>query len=317
MNQKLKQLDIEKILFWDLECVREHETLDPNSEEYSLFEQKTRDKEKDQMLSQQDVIKLYKQKGALYPTHNKIVCISMAFVHKGIINVRSIIGEQKFIVKEFCAVLNKNYIPCGYNIVGFDFPILRQKIFKEGLINLLPERFNDSNKKEWAFVEYNREVNIVDLMLYLKGTYFHNQSLAEACYLAGIPSPKNDEITGAEVSEYYYKGKLDDIRKYCERDVVATVNLFLKMQGEDIIDNITYKDPLESLNGTVTESNPLFDSIKSEGSISKTNQEKITMASKTLTADERQNLVLILKSCLGNREMSVSETKFLNSIWKN
>ena len=42
MNQKIKNLDIEKILFWDLESVRANKELVPDSEEYNLYEHKTR-----------------------------------------------------------------------------------------------------------------------------------------------------------------------------------------------------------------------------------------------------------------------------------
>ena len=39
MNQKIKNLDLEKILFWDLECVRAQKELIPDTEEYHLYEQ--------------------------------------------------------------------------------------------------------------------------------------------------------------------------------------------------------------------------------------------------------------------------------------
>jgi 3'-5' exonuclease len=317
MNQRLKQVDVEKVLFWDLECVRETDNLEPDSEAYNLFEYKNRNKETDEVLPQQEVLELYKRKAALSPTHSKIVCISMGYVRSGKITVRSITGPQKFIIKEFCAILAKNFIPCGYNIIGFDFPVFRQKAFKEGMSNMIPERFNDSNKKEWAFTEYNKETNVVDLMLYLKGTYFYNQSLSEACYLAGIPSPKNGGIDGSQVSDFFYAGKLNEIREYCERDVVSTVQLFLKMQGEEMIDNVEFGEPLTSIEDNISTENPLFDNIKLNGKISTKDEAKINEVTKTLTADERQNLVLILKACLGNREYTEKETKFFNSIWKS
>lgn len=238
MNSKLKELDIEKMLFWDLECVREFEELLPDSEAYHLYEQKIRNRETDEYPTQEEVIEHYKKKAALSPTHNKIICISMAVVSKGIVYVKSITGEQKDIIRQFCEVLQKGYIPCGFNIVGFDFPVFRQKAFKEGLIESIPEKFNDAAKKEWAFTEIKYETNIVDLMLYLKGTYFYNQSLAEACYLAGISSPKNDNIEGSKVSEIFYLEGVDRIAKYCERDVVACVHLFQRMRNEGLINEV-------------------------------------------------------------------------------
>lgn len=241
MNQKLKSLDIEKMLFWDIETVRGQEKLEIGSEEYNLYRQKTRDRDTDDFLKDHLLLEEYERKGALNPTLNKIVCISMAVVSKGRIIVKSFSGTQKEIVEKFLGVLQNGYMPCGWNIVGFDFPVLRQKAFKEGLLHLLPERFNDAGKKEWAFTEVKYETNVVDLMLFMKGTYFYSQSLAEACYLAGIPSPKNDNIEGSKVSQVYYSEGVDRIVEYCERDVVSCVQLFQAMRGEALFTEVVKK----------------------------------------------------------------------------
>jgi len=51
----------------------------------------------------------------------------------------------------------------------------------------------------------------------------------------GIPSPK-DGIDGSMVADVYYKEKnIERIVKYCEKDVFATAQLFLKFKGEDLI----------------------------------------------------------------------------------
>ena len=245
MNQKIKNLDIEKILFWDLESVRANKELVPDSEEYNLYEHKTRNKETDEVLPQAEVIELYRKKAALDRTYNKIVCISMAYIAGGKINVKSITGSQKDIIKEFSIVLGKGFIPCGWNLVGFDFPVLRTKAFEEGVFDYAPEKFNDAGKKEWAITEIKYEVNIIDLMLLAKGTSYSNSSLAECCYTAKIPSPKNDGIEGSQVSEVYYNEGIERIQKYCERDVVSCVHLLQWMRGEELTKDIIYKTEKE------------------------------------------------------------------------
>ena len=46
-----------------------------------------------------------------------------------------------------------------------------------------------------------------------------------------IPTPK-DDISGADVARVYYEeNDLDRIRVYCEKDVVALIQLFLRMNG--------------------------------------------------------------------------------------
>lgn len=295
MNTKIKNLDISKILFWDLESVRESEELEPDSEAYHLYEHKTRNRDTDEVLTQQEVLDHYKKKAALSPTHNKIVCISMAVVSKGSIVVKSITGTQLEIIQEFNKVLSKGYIPCGWNVVGFDFPVLLQKAFQEGLHLDLPEKFNCSGKKEWQFTEVKYDINIIDLMLLLKGTYFYNQSLAEACYLAKIPSPKNDGIEGSQVSEVYYSEGVERVSKYCERDVVSCVHLLQKMRGEELTQNIIYSNEKEK-------STPLLNAIYNQKNISKEHEAQIIETAKGLTKKEKEGFITLIKASLARTE---------------
>jgi hypothetical protein len=48
--------------------------------------------------------------------------------------------------------------------------------------------------------------------------------------LFDIPSPK-DDISGADVGRVYWEDRdLDRIATYCEKDVLATVQLFLRLK---------------------------------------------------------------------------------------
>jgi len=61
-------------------------------------------------------------------------------------------------------------------------------------------------------------------------------SLALLCHVFKIPTPK-DDISGADVARVYYEEKdLPRIKLYCEKDVVALIQLFLRLKGEDLID---------------------------------------------------------------------------------
>lgn len=288
MNQKIKNLDIEKILFWDLESVRANKELVPDSEEYHLYEHKTRNKETDEVLPQAKVIELYKRKAALDRTYNKIVCISMAYIAGGKINVKSITGNQKDIIKEFSNVLSKGFIPCGWNIVGFDFPVLRTKAFEEGIFDYAPERFNDAGKKEWAVTEIKYDTNMIDLMLLAKGTSYSNSSLAECCYTAKIPSPKNDGIEGSQVSEVYYNEGVGRIQKYCERDVISCVHLLQWMRGEQLTQEIVYKTEKE------VEELPILQKIYVNGAFTEEIKNEVRELVKNATGEDKINLKKIL-----------------------
>jgi hypothetical protein len=51
----------------------------------------------------------------------------------------------------------------------------------------------------------------------------------------GIPSPKGD-IDGSQVAHVYYVEKdIDRIVTYCEKDVIAVAQIFLRMRREDLL----------------------------------------------------------------------------------
>jgi predicted PolB exonuclease-like 3'-5' exonuclease len=55
-------------------------------------------------------------------------------------------------------------------------------------------------------------------------------------YIFKIPTPK-DDMDGSQVAKVFYQDKdLDRIIQYCEKDVVATIQLFRKYQGDPLID---------------------------------------------------------------------------------
>ena len=51
--------------------------------------------------------------------------------------------------------------------------------------------------------------------------------------ILGIPSPK-DDIDGSQVRSVYYEDNdIDRIITYCEKDVVTTAQVFLRLRGEE------------------------------------------------------------------------------------
>jgi hypothetical protein len=53
----------------------------------------------------------------------------------------------------------------------------------------------------------------------------------------GIPTPK-DGIEGADVSKCFHNGEIERIVKYCDKDVVALVNVFKAMRGEELLNDL-------------------------------------------------------------------------------
>ena len=93
----------------------------------------------------------------------------------------------------------------------------------------LPSKLDLFGKKPW-------EVRHLDtLELWKFGDYKHFTSLKLLTHVLGIPSPKED-IDGSMVREVYYeKGELNRIVEYCERDVIAIAQVFLKLRQEALL----------------------------------------------------------------------------------
>jgi hypothetical protein len=93
----------------------------------------------------------------------------------------------------------------------------------------LPNKLNLFGKKPW-------EVPHLDtLELWKFGDYKHFTSLKLLTKVLGIPSPK-DDIDGSEVAHVYYvENNIDRIITYCEKDVIAVAQIFLRLRREDIL----------------------------------------------------------------------------------
>ena len=90
---------------------------------------------------------------------------------------------------------------------------------------------NIAGKKPW-------EINHLDTMeLWKFGDFKHYTSLDLLTYIFKIPTPK-DDMDGSQVASVYYEEEdLERIIHYCEKDVVATIQLFRKYQGEPLINS--------------------------------------------------------------------------------
>ena len=178
--------------------------------------------------------KIY-QRAGIYAEFGKIICISTAIVHKGAIRVKSYFGDNEAeLLTNFCNLLNTYFkedkLLCAHNGKEFDFPFLARRILVNGI--KIPDILNISGRKPW-------EVQHIDTMqLWKFGDYKHYTSLDLLADIFNIPTPKND-IDGSQVAEVYYKDKdLNRIVAYCQKDVVTVVQLYQKLNGNELIDTI-------------------------------------------------------------------------------
>lgn len=228
MNQNFRNIKIEDVLFFDAEVVKNQDSINIESKEFKLFRKKIRDKETDELPSIEDTISEYNRVAGLKMTYNKVVCISVGAVKEGKLYLKSYTGDEKIVIESFYKKTQEyNYI-AGMNVIFYDLPTIRVNALRHGDIILnLPDKYNDSAKKEWELK------SVIDLMNYFKGSHYMNSSLDEISEHLGLPSSKEDGIDGSQVSKVYYEGGISAIEKYCKRDVLNCVNIFQKFQFKE------------------------------------------------------------------------------------
>lgn len=234
-NFMLDLTQLDKILFLDIETVPEvYHYSDLDVETTKLFDSKNA-----RFLTEEKTkADVYKEKAGIYAEFGKIVCISVGFVHQSSIGksirMTSFAHEdEETLLRQFVRLLENNYntpkhVLCGHNSKEFDIPFICRRLLIHGIG--LPSVLNIAGKKPW-------EIQHLDTMeLWKFGDYKAYTSLALLCHIFKIPTPK-DDISGADVARVYYEeGDLNRIRIYCEKDVIALIQLFLRMNGESLVD---------------------------------------------------------------------------------
>lgn len=177
------------------------------------------------------------QEAGIFAEFGRVVCISVGYVREtdGVrhFKEKSFYGEdEKQILLDFASLLDKAYASpshflCGHNSKEFDLPFVARRMLIHGI--KLPDVLNVAGKKPW-------EVRSLDTMEMWKfGDYKHFTSLKLLCAVFGIPTPK-DDIDGSQVASVFYDEKdAKRIAVYCEKDVLATAQVYLRMVGETVI----------------------------------------------------------------------------------
>ena len=232
----LQNINYSKILFFDIETVPlEYNFKNLDERGQDLWSKKTRFIQERESLSAEAVY----DRAGIYAEFGKVVCISMGVVlqkeGETQIRLKSIANEdESTLLNEFIDLLNSYYntpdfMFCAHNGKEFDIPFLCRRILIHG--KKMPNMLNVSGKKPW-------EIKHLDTMeLWKFGDFKNYTSLDLLTYAFKIPTPK-DDMDGSQVAKVFYEDKnLDRIIHYCEKDVVATIQLFRKYQSEPLIDD--------------------------------------------------------------------------------
>jgi uncharacterized protein YprB with RNaseH-like and TPR domain len=233
-NSMLNNVDFSKVLFLDIETVPEYYKFEELSERgKELWTKKTRFLQEREDKTPDEIY----EKAGIYSEFAKVACISVGMLiqkdGETQIRLKSFAGEdEKKVLQEFNDLLNAHYNHdsyslCAHNGKEFDFPFLGRRMLINSL--KLPKILNIAGKKPW-------EINHLDTMeLWKFGDYKHYTSLELLTYIFDIPTPK-DDIDGSQVARVFYEDKdIDRIITYCEKDVIATIQLVQRYRGEDLI----------------------------------------------------------------------------------
>lgn len=237
----LRQLRIEDILFLDIETVPQqpdYEKLSPHMQQ--LWDKKISFHTKKTGQAPKEAY----AKAAIFAEFGKVICISAGVVFfkekQKHFRIKSFFGhDEKQLLSDFAALLNQMnkksaLLLCAHNGKEFDFPYLARRMLIQQI--QLPYVLDIAGKKPW-------EVKHLDtLELWKFGDYKHYTSLELLTCIFDIPTPK-DDIRGSDVAQVYWQeNNIERIVAYCEKDVLAVAQLFLRYRNQALIEpeNVQY-----------------------------------------------------------------------------
>lgn len=227
----LTHIKLEKVLFLDIETVPQHPAYDSLPEK---FKQLWDHKAKRLSTVETDTPELLYERAGIYAEFGKIICISVGFMRNNQLRIKSFAGEDEAtLLNEFAELLNIRFstpdiLLCAHNGKEFDFPYLCRRMLINGIH--LPVILDTSGRKPW-------EVQHIDTMEMWKfGDYKSYTSLNLLTAIFDIPTPK-DDIDGSQVGKIYWQeNDIQRIATYCQKDVVAIVQLLLRYKGLPLIE---------------------------------------------------------------------------------
>ena len=239
-------IPLASILFLDIECVSGEATLEEMPEAVAaLWRQKAPRIMRVDELNDEESARAFVDRAAVYAEFGKIVCISVGmFAGDGeelAFRVKSYAdAEERVLLDEFAALVAQLSARiqasgsraelrfCGHNIKEFDMPYIGRRMLLHGMT--LPASLDLRGKKPWE------TKHLLDTMeMWSFGDRKNYTSLKLLAALFGIPSPK-DDIDGSQVGRVFWEDNdLERIATYCEKDVVATTNVFLAMTGRALL----------------------------------------------------------------------------------
>lgn len=160
------------------------------------------------------------------PYFGEIITIGLLIVDQaGNSSEMALIGDEQDILKDFWGILQNHRLATfiSYNGLTFDVPFIVKRSMKWGITPTCPAFLNTKRFQKYPHFDAKDVISDFDK--------FAAPSLRLACDLVGIPSPKEEDIKAENVAQAFAQGRIREIAEYCKRDVVATYELYKRLQG--------------------------------------------------------------------------------------
>lgn len=165
---------------------------------------------------------------------HQVVAISVVVRHQDWIKVWSLgnedDGEHELLTRFVQGI--ERYTPTlvSWNGAGFDLPVLHHRMLLQGV--QAPQYWeNGENDQQFKWNNYlsryhYRHLDVMDVLAGYQGKA--NAPLDDIALLCGFPGKMG--LKGNQVLENYLAGHIQEIRNYCESDVLNTYLVFLRFQ---------------------------------------------------------------------------------------
>lgn len=135
-------------------------------------------------------------------------------------NVKYMSGDEGFILAQFWKIIATYDRFITYNGRGFDVPFI---LARSMILDVPSTRKLNTNR-----YYVNEHLDLYDQLTYYNAV--RGISLEMWCTALGILNPKEKGIKGSEVGRFYNEGKIKEIAEYCNRDVMATAQLYKRVK---------------------------------------------------------------------------------------
>jgi 3'-5' exonuclease len=167
------------------------------------------------------------------------LCISAVFRNADGLKIHSLVDKddksEGKIVQQFFNIIEK-HVPqlVSWNGGGFDLPVLHYRGLKHGVVADKYWDLGDGGSygdKDFKWNNYigryhMRHLDLMDLLAMYQPK--NNAPLDAMAKLCGFPGKLG--MDGSQVYAQYLHGKTDDVRRYCETDVMNTYLLYARFQ---------------------------------------------------------------------------------------